>query len=149
MWAWPVLQVGLTSGGIFVPLLLSSDGSPVPASGGATAPNQVTQITAEQAIQAAVQGTLGVNIKGTTASGSTTSTSTNRGIEGPITVSAGAISFEMILSSDFVGTINGATVDNTSTLVVGVFRLDAPPWKPLAAVVYTITAGSAVRTIQT
>lgn len=53
------LQWGLTSGGIAVPLLLASDGSSTaslspPAGGFSTATNQATQITAEQAIQAAL-----------------------------------------------------------------------------------------------
>lgn len=54
LWAWPVVQLGVTSTGLIIPVLLNSDGSPVPASGGATAANQATQITAEQSIQAAV-----------------------------------------------------------------------------------------------
>jgi hypothetical protein len=98
--------------------------------------------------QAAAQSVATV-ISGTTANGNTTSTTTNRTSEGPITIAAGALSIEFLISSDFVGTINGATVNNTTSLVVGVYRLDAPPWKPLGAFVYTITAGSAIRTIQT
>src|ERR1700735_386791 len=82
-------------------------------------------------------------ISGTTATGNTTSTTSNLTTGGPTTISAGAISIEFLLSSDFQGTINGATVNNTGTIVLGVFRLDAPPWKPLAALTYTITAGTA------
>jgi hypothetical protein len=90
-----------------------------------------------------------VSIGGTTPIGNTTSTTTNLTTGGPTTITAGALSIEFLLSSDFQGTINGATVNNTGTIVVGVFRLDAPPWKPLSALAYTITAGSAILTVQT
>jgi hypothetical protein len=92
----------------------------------------------------------GVQIVGAAANGNTTTATTVRTTEGPITIAAGAISIEFLLSTDFTGTINGAAFDNTvATLVVGVYRVDAPPWKPLAAFIYTITAGTAIRTIQT
>lgn len=90
-----------------------------------------------------------VVITGTTANGNTTSTTSNLTTGGPTTITAGALSIEFLLSSDFVGTINGATVNNTGTIVLGVYRLDAPPWKPLSSLAYTITAGSAILTVQT
>lgn len=87
-------------------------------------------------------------ISGSTANGNTTSTTSNLSTVGSTTITAGAISIEFILSTDFKGTINGASFDNTGTNAVGVYRLDAPPWKPLAALTYIITAGTAVLTTQ-
>lgn len=89
-----------------------------------------------------------VVITGTTATGNTVSTTTNLTTGGATTIAAGALSIEFLLSSDFQGTINGAAVNNTGTIVLGVYRLDAPPWKPLSALTYTITAGSAILTVQ-
>lgn len=94
------------------------------------------------------EGGENVTIVGTTPTGNTTSTTTNISTGG--TVSAGAISIEFLLSNTFVGTINGATFDNTAPdLVVGAYRLDSPTWKPGSAVVYTISAGRAILTVQT
>lgn len=89
-----------------------------------------------------------VTIVGTAPTGNTPSTTTNISTGG--TISAGAISIEFLLSNTFVGTINGATFDNTAPdLVVGAYRLDFPTWKPGSAVVYTISAGRAILTVQT
>lgn len=85
-------------------------------------------------------------ISGATANGNTTSTTTV--VNAGATIAAGALSIEFILYPAFVGTINGATFDNTSANVTGVYRLDAPPWKPLSALVYAISSGSAVLTVQ-
>jgi hypothetical protein len=93
-------------------------------------------------------GSTNSTIVGATASGNTTSTTSNLSTVGSTTITAGAISIEFILSTDFKGTINGASFDNTGTNAVGVYRLDAPPWKPLAALTYIITAGTAVLTTQ-
>lgn len=90
-----------------------------------------------------------VTIAGTTQTGNTTSTTTNISIGGPTTISAGALSIEFILFPSAVGTINGATFDNTSANVIGIYRLDAPPWKPLSALTYTLSAGAGVLTVQT
>jgi hypothetical protein len=87
-------------------------------------------------------------IGGTTPNGNTTS-ATSAPTGGPNTITAGAISIEFILSSDFTGTINGVAFNNTGTNAVGVYRLDAPPWKPLSALTYTITAGTVILTVQT
>lgn len=59
-------------------------------------------------------------------------------------VGAGARHIEFILSTDFVGTINGAVFDNTvSTSSVSVYPLDAPPGSTFGVIPYTISAGSA------
>lgn len=89
-----------------------------------------------------------VTIVGTTPTGNTVATTTN--VTTGNTIGPGCISIEFLLSSTFVGTINGATFDNTTPdLVVGSYRLDAPTWKPGSAVVYTISAGRAILTTQT
>lgn len=99
------------------------------------------------AISGSGGGATNTTIVGTTPTGNTTSTTTV--VTAGATIAAGALSIEFILYPAFVGTINGAAFDNTSANVTGVYRLDAPPWKPLAAVVYTISAGSACLTVQT
>jgi hypothetical protein len=93
-------------------------------------------------------GSTEITIVGTTPTGNTTSTTTNI-TTGSATIAAGALSIEFILFPSAVGTINGATFDNTSANVIGVYRLDAPPWKPLGALTYTLSAGAGVLTVQT
>lgn len=90
-----------------------------------------------------------VTIVGATPTGNTTSTASNISPSGAQSVNAGAISVEFILFPSAVGTVNGVTFDNTSANVLGIYRLDAPPWKPLAAVPYVLTAGSGILTVQT
>jgi hypothetical protein len=121
------------------------DGTAISGSGGGSSNTVITGPLGAQTPAASVATV----ISGATANGNTTSTTTNLTTGGPTTITAGAISIEFLLSSDFVGTINGATVNNTGTIVLGVYRLDAPPWKPLAALTYTITAGTCILTIQT
>jgi hypothetical protein len=59
------------------------------------------------------------------------------------TIAAGKHHIEFILSSDFAGTIGGVTF----TGGVGVYSPgDAPPGASLGALVYTVTAGSAILT---
>lgn len=95
------------------------------------------------------EGGENVTIVGATATGNTTSTASNISPSGAQSVNAGAISVEFILFPSAVGTVNGVTFDNTSANVLGIYRLDAPPWKPLAAVPYVLTAGAGILTVQT
>lgn len=84
-------------------------------------------------------------ISGFTANGSTTVNPINVNSSG--SVAAGMIHIEFILSSDFVGSIGSATINNTSgTLTVGVWGADVSPTKPSATLAYTITGGSAILT---
>ncbi len=62
-------------------------------------------------------------------------------------VAAGKQHIEFILSSDFAGTINGATVSGGGTLPLSVYSPgEAAPRGTFSAVSYTITAGSAILT---
>lgn len=65
-------------------------------------------------------------------------------VTGNGSIGAGRKHIEFILSTDFAGTINGATIDPA---IVAVYVLDAPPNYTLPAMKYTISAGSAVLTI--
>jgi hypothetical protein len=56
------------------------------------------------------------------------------------TIAAGAISVSIVPSSDFAGTINGATI--TGTTNGGAFNVRANPPDTLPAIIYTRTAGS-------
>lgn len=107
VYEWPVVMLGLSSSGTPVPVLVGTDGSiattgTLPA-GAATAANQATQITAEQAILAKLPG----STARTFALASTTS--------GSGTIMAGANSGSIILSADFVGSIAGTAIDMTVT----------------------------------
>lgn len=109
--------------------------------GGLSAVN-LTQILGA-AISAA--NALPTNISGFTATGSTTVNPVNVSTSG--TVAAGKIHIEFLLSSDFVGSIGGATINNTSgTLAIGQWSCDVPPTAPTASLAYTITGGSAILT---
>lgn len=60
------------------------------------------------------------------------------------TVAAGKTHVEFIASIDYVGTILGDATTGvpSANIPVSVLTLDAPPWAPLAAIPYTISAGS-------
>jgi hypothetical protein len=58
-------------------------------------------------------------------------------------VPSGMRHIEFILSSDFAGTINGATFAGA---LVGVYAIEAPAGEHLAGMNYTIGAGSAILT---
>lgn len=60
------------------------------------------------------------------------------------TVAAGKTHVEFITSIDCVGTILGDAITGapSSNIPVSVITFDAPPWAPLAAIPYTLSAGS-------
>lgn len=90
-----------------------------------------------------------VTIVGATQNGHTASAGSNITPSGTQTIPAGAISVEFLLFPSAVGTVNGITLDNTSSNIILQYRLDAPDWRPLTAVAYVLTAGAGALTVQT
>lgn len=60
------------------------------------------------------------------------------------TIAPGMRHIEFILSSDFSGAINGASLDGSS---IGVYSIDAPAGDVLSGMNYVISAGSAILTV--
>lgn len=116
---FPSLSLGLTSGGIFVPMLVDSTGALVISSSGGG--SDVTIVG-----------------PGSTTTPAKTTVNTNG------TVAAGKTHVEFIASIDYVGTILGDATTGvpSANIPVSVLTLDAPPWAPLAAIPYTFSAGS-------
>lgn len=99
--------------------------------GDASADNQETQISAEQAMQAILTA---MN------TGTVRTWTLQTGVTSGSTIAAGAISISIVPSSDFAGTINGATI--TGATNGSAFSPKVIPPDTLPAVIYTRSAGS-------
>jgi hypothetical protein len=141
---WPQIILGLTASGLWVPLAADADGALIVDPSGGSGGGSNATIVGPLGAQTAAASVATV-ISGFTANGNTTVNPINVTASG--TVAAGMLHIEFILSSDFVGSIGSATINNTSgTNPVGVWGADIRIDKPSAALAYTITGGSAILT---
>lgn len=129
----------LVVGDVNARAVCNPDGTQIGSGGGGS-----TTISGPLGAQTAAASVATV-ISGFTANGSTTVNPVNINSSG--TVAAGMEHIEFLLSSDFVGSIGSAVINNTTgTLAVGQWSADVKPTKPSTALAYTITGGSAILT---